>query len=89
MVCHVLYCILLYYIDITKHGSEPSGFTQLALSSSPPHKLCFSTCHMYVLYVYGGFCCEFDQVREDPPIPLLQTIPFQIVSALGRVTVTL
>ena len=44
---------------------------------------------MYVLYVYGGFCCEFDKVREDPPIPLLQTIPFQIVSALGSVTVTL
>ena len=44
---------------------------------------------MYVLYVYGGFCCEFDQVREDPPNPLLQTIPFQGASALGSVTVTL
>ena len=87
-----MYCIVFFCIVLTSPNMAQSH--QDSLSWLCLHLLlinCVSVLAwcVYLYNVHGGSCCEFDQVWEDPPNPLLQTIPLQVASALGSVTVTL
>ena len=87
MVCHVLYCIVLTSPNMAQ--SHQDSLSWLCLHLLLINCVSVLAWCVYLYNVHGGSCCEFDQAWEDPPNPLLQTIPLQVASALGSVTVTL